>query len=115
MLARIPLDGGGVILVESPHADGQGPVMAGRVGDAVQDLPRKLGEIIEPVTRTARILIERLSAAGPSEFEMEFGLDLAAEAGAVITKSTVGSHVTVRMTWTRPEGGTPDTPPAAVE
>ncbi|MZD16981.1 hypothetical protein GTY82_07005 [Streptomyces sp. SID5476] len=111
VLTRIPLDGGGAILVESPHADGGGPVMAGRIGDAVHNVPRRLGEIIEPVTQTARVLMDRLSAAGPSEFEVEFGIDLAAEAGAVITRSTVGTHVKVRMVWTRPEGGAPDMPP----
>ncbi|WP_176741279.1 CU044_2847 family protein [Streptomyces sp. LUP30] len=40
----------------------------------------------------AQVLIGRLSAAGPTEFEVEFGIDLAAEAGTVITKSTVGTH-----------------------
>jgi len=111
VLARIPLDGGGAILVESPHGDGGGPVMAGRIGGVVHDVPRRLGEIIEPVTQTARLLMDRLSAAGPAEFEVEFGIDLAAEAGAVITRSTVGTHVKVRMVWTRPKGGAPDTSP----
>lgn len=111
VLARIPLDGGGVILVESSDVD-DGPVMAGRIHDAVHDVPRRLGEIIEPVTETARILVERLSRANPSEFEVEFGIDLAAEAGVVITKSTVGTNVKVRMVWKRPEGGAPDDAPA---
>lgn len=38
-LTRNPLDGGGCILVEQPAAAWEGPVKAGRVADAVRELP----------------------------------------------------------------------------
>lgn len=109
-LARIPLDGGGTILVETAEAADDGPVMAGRIRDAVQEVPRTLGEILQPVTETARILLDHLSRARPAELEVEFGINLAAEAGAVITKTTVGTNLKVRMVWKQSEGGS-DTPP----
>lgn len=50
----------------------------------------------------AQVLTGRLSAAGPTEFEAEFGIDLAAEAGAV----------TPRARWARTPRGGRDPPPA---
>ncbi|MEV8633375.1 CU044_2847 family protein [Streptosporangium sp. NPDC051023] len=108
VLVRIPLDGGGVILVESTEVD-DGPVKARRIRDAVHEVPRTLGEILQPVAESARILLHHLGRAKPAELEVEFGIDLTAEAGAVITKSSVGTNVKVRMVWKQSEGdsGTP--------
>ncbi|MEU5637413.1 NUDIX domain-containing protein [Streptomyces rishiriensis] len=50
----------------------------------------------------AQILTGLLSAAGSTEFEVEFGIDLAAEAGAV----------TPRARWARTPRGGRDPPPA---
>ncbi|MGW1173574.1 CU044_2847 family protein [Kitasatospora sp. NPDC002543] len=105
-LARVPLDGGGSILVEA--VDGAaGPVKAGRVGDAVRDLPASLGSALEPVTDMARTVLRRLRDAGPAEVEVEFGVDLATEAGVVITKTSANCHLTVRMVWRKGEAEAP--------
>lgn len=108
VLARIPLDGGGTILVETTESEDDGPVKVGRLRDAVNEVPRTLGEILQPVAETARILLDHLSRARPAELEVEFGIDLATEAGAVITKSTIGTNLKVRMVW-KPSEGDPDT------
>ncbi|MGW2398127.1 CU044_2847 family protein [Kitasatospora sp. NPDC001664] len=97
-LARLPLDGGGSILIET--ADGMtGPVKASRIGDAIRDLPTGLSAGLEPVTDLARTVLSRLRDAGPSEVEVEFGVDLATEAGVVITKTSANCHLTVRVAW----------------
>ncbi|MPY35695.1 hypothetical protein FNH09_32020 [Streptomyces adustus] len=97
-LARVPLDGGGSILVEA--ADGAaGPVKAGRVGDAIRDLPVGLSAALEPVTDLARTVLSRLRDARPTELEVEFGIDLATEAGVMITKTAANCHLTVKMVW----------------
>ncbi|MGV9605975.1 CU044_2847 family protein [Streptomyces sp. NPDC003631] len=101
-LARLELEGGGSVLIEaSPEAGG--PVKAGRVAQTVQNLPVTLEAALGPVTDTARSVLRRLREAGPDEVEVEFGVDLAVEAGAVITKTGVGCHLKVKMTW-RHEG-----------
>ncbi|MFD0343623.1 CU044_2847 family protein [Streptomyces sp. NPDC127117] len=105
-LARVPLEGGGSILVEAAEG-AAGPVKAGRVGDAVRDLPATLGSALEPVTDMARTVLRRLRDAGPAEVEVEFGVDLSTEAGVVITKTTANCHLTVRMVWSRDEAGAP--------
>ncbi|MFD6913436.1 CU044_2847 family protein [Streptomyces virginiae] len=99
-LARIPLEGGGSVLVEAP-ASTEGPVKAGRVSDAIQDLPGNLQEALGSVAEAARATLDQLRKAGPDGITVEFGVDLAVEAGAVITKSSLNSHLKVSMSWTK--------------
>ncbi|MFJ3159776.1 CU044_2847 family protein [Streptomyces kanasensis] len=97
-LARIPLDGGGFLLVEQPVAR-EGPVKAGRVGDAVRELPGTLQAALEPVTEAARVTLRELRKARPDEITVEFGVDLAFEVGAVLTKGQAGCHLKVTVSW----------------
>ncbi|MEV7616791.1 CU044_2847 family protein [Streptomyces sp. NPDC089799] len=99
-LTRVPLDGGGWILVEQPDGPvGEGALEEGRLGAAVQDLPHTLREALEPVTEAARIALDQLRKARPDEITVEFGLDLAVEAGVVITRSRANCHLNVSMRW----------------
>ncbi|MBT2418173.1 hypothetical protein J7F01_04740 [Streptomyces sp. ISL-22] len=105
-LTRIPLDGGGSVLVEQPGLPDGGPVKAGRVGDTVRELPGTLEGALEPVTEAARAALTQLRKARPDEITVEFGVDLAFEAGAVITKSQAGCHLKVTVSWTDNGSGT---------
>ncbi|MFE3632773.1 CU044_2847 family protein [Streptomyces sp. NPDC059168] len=97
-IARLPLEDGGAILVEAtPEPDG--PVRAGRISDAVQELPRSLRELLGPVRETARTVLQELRQAGPEEVEVEFGVDLSAKAGVVITAGEAAVHLKVRVVW----------------
>lgn len=102
-LKRIPLEGGGWLLVEEPGPPDAGPVKAGRIGDTVRELPATLEGALEPVTAAARAALVSLRKARPDEIVVEFGVDLAFEAGAVITKSQAGCHLKVTVAW-RNEG-----------
>ncbi|WP_037634918.1 CU044_2847 family protein [Streptomyces katrae] len=98
-LARIPLDGGGSLLIEGPAA-WAGPVKAGRLSDALHDLPGSLQEALEPITEAARATLEQLRKARPDAITVEFGVDLAVRAGAVITRTGANCHVKVTVQWT---------------
>ncbi|MEU2391377.1 CU044_2847 family protein [Streptomyces sp. NPDC007369] len=102
-LARIPLADGGFILVEAPAA-ADGPVKAGRLGDAVKELPSSLQEALTPVTDAASATLDQLRKAGPDEVSVEFGVDLAVTAGAVITKGSANCHLRVTMNWHKKDG-----------
>jgi hypothetical protein len=97
-LARIALEGGGSILVEAPVVV-DGPVKAGRVGDAIHDLPATLQTALEPLTAAGQAILDQLRKAGPSEVMVEFGVDLALQAGVVITKSETACHMKVTLIW----------------
>ncbi|MGW2251158.1 CU044_2847 family protein [Kitasatospora sp. NPDC001660] len=107
-LARIPLEGGGFILVEAPGA-AEGPVKAGRVSDAIHDLPGSLQGALEPVAEAARATLDQLRKVGPDGIAVEFGIDLAVEAGAVITKGSANCHLTVTLMWEKNRPGDPGT------
>ncbi|SEC25919.1 hypothetical protein SAMN05216532_0905 [Streptomyces sp. 2231.1] len=99
-LTRIPLDGGGWILVDQPAVT-DGPVKAGRIGDAVRELPTTLEAALEPVAEAVRVSLDQLRKARPDQITVEFGVDLAVEAGAVITKSQASCHLMVTVSWNR--------------
>ncbi|SCL19915.1 hypothetical protein GA0074692_0735 [Micromonospora pallida] len=97
-LAQIRLEDGGWILVEAAEVT-DGPVKAGRIGEAIRELPTSLQAALAPVTGAARTILDQLRKAGPSEVEVEFGVNLAMQTGAVITMSETACHLTVRLTW----------------
>ncbi|MGO4457939.1 CU044_2847 family protein [Streptomyces sp. M-16] len=108
-LARIPLDSGGWLLVETSAATPEGPVKAGRVTDAIQKLPASLEEALVPVSAAAQATLTQLRKAHPDEITVEFGVDLAVEAGAVITKSGAHCHLKVTVQWHKHAPGLPGT------
>lgn len=97
-LARIGLDDGGSILVEATSGV-EGPVKAGRIGAAIAELPVSLSAALEPVVEASRTVLGQLRKAGPAAVQVEFGVDLAVQAGAVIAKTATSSHLKVTLTW----------------
>ncbi|MFJ4950927.1 CU044_2847 family protein [Streptomyces sp. NPDC088760] len=102
-LTRIPLEGGGSVLVEAP-AGVAGPVKAGRLGDVVREAPGTLQGALEPITEAAQAALDQLSKVRPDQITVEFGVDLAVEAGAVITKGRAAGHLQVTVSW-KGDGG----------
>ncbi|MFE2330126.1 CU044_2847 family protein [Streptomyces sp. NPDC059385] len=116
-LVRVPLEGGGSILVEEVQGTPEpgapehgGPVKASRVGDAIRDLPRTLQESLVPVQEAARAVLQQLSTTGSRTVEVEFGVNLAAKSGVVITSGEAAVHLKVRVTWESGDDGRGDTP-----
>ena len=99
-VARIALDDGGWLLVEGDTAaTSAGPIKAGRLGDALGQLPTDLKVALAPVAAMARSVLDELKNAGPDAVEVEFGVNLAVQAGALITKGEGGCHLKVTMHW----------------
>ncbi|MFE6868202.1 CU044_2847 family protein [Kitasatospora sp. NPDC057692] len=105
-LARIPLEDGGWVLIEAPGG-AEGPVKAGRVGEAIRELPTTLRGALVPVTTAAHVALDELRRIGPDEIAVEFGVDLSVEAGAVITRSGANCHLLVRALWRQGGPGAP--------
>ncbi|PSK70655.1 hypothetical protein C6W96_20765 [Streptomyces sp. CS149] len=108
---RMPLAGGGEVLFEAAPGlqlpVGEGPVKAGRTADAVRSLPRTVQDALVPVREMAQAAVAQLREAGPAEVEVEFGVTLSAQAGAVISKGEAAAHLKVRALW-RDEGNAGD-------
>ncbi|MGW8354736.1 CU044_2847 family protein [Streptomyces wedmorensis] len=101
-MARTPLEGGGSVLVET--AIGEGPVKAGRIGDAIGEVPQTLQEALEPSPRSRRQPSSSRARPGPDRITVEFGVGIAVGAGAVITKSRANCHLRVSVPWKNDDG-----------
>lgn len=70
-----------------------------RVGEVVRDLPESLQGALVPITAAARAAAQALRGGGPHEIAVVFGVDLAVEAGAVITRAGAHAHLHVTVRW----------------
>jgi len=111
-LIRVPLDGGGWFLVHAYPVSvdpglllESGPVRAGKLGDRVSDgvtdAAQSLQTMLAPVVQMSRVVLDQLTSVAPQELKVEFGVELTAEAGAIVTKAGGGCHLTVTLTWGR--------------
>ena len=99
-LVAVPLDNGGVIVVEMDHPEA-GVVKAGRPGQIVGKAAQTLEAALDSVSPAVQSILAKLRQARPHEVTVELGLMLTAEAGAVIAKTTSGCHLKVTLHWAR--------------
>ncbi|MFC6084830.1 CU044_2847 family protein [Sphaerisporangium aureirubrum] len=97
-LMSIALSGGGEVLVEVSPND-PGIRRAGRAGDVIEASTESLQAALQPIRAAAEAALDAFRKSAPNEVEIEFGVRLTAEAGAVIAKSGVEGHLTVKLTW----------------
>ena len=112
---QVPLDGGGTMTVQlndEPSAGlavgpssvtRSGPVRAGRVQDAAEQIvtqtAQTLREALAPLAQMSQQVLEQFAESSPQEVEVQFGVALTAEAGAVLTKAGAACHLNVTLTW----------------
>lgn len=106
VLMQVPLDddeGAATVLVEADRGDISGElILASRepgqaVAVAVKSLSDSL-ERLEPVLRTVK---DKLVAAAPEHFTVEFGVKLGGETGIILAKGTAEVNLKITMTWDR--------------
>ncbi len=106
VLVQVPLgddESGGVVLVEADRDDIPGgltlasPEPGQAAARAACSLSASL-EQLEPVLRTVK---EKLTAAGPEHFTVEFGVKLGGETGVIVAKGTAEVNLKITMTWDR--------------
>ncbi|MEV5317277.1 CU044_2847 family protein [Streptomyces sp. NPDC052687] len=71
---------------------GDGPARAARTFEGALDGVRAAAE--------SALRVFRDGTLRPDAVELEFGVKLSAESGAVIAKGTAEGHLTVRLSWT---------------
>ncbi|NJP88960.1 hypothetical protein HCN51_05730 [Nonomuraea sp. FMUSA5-5] len=99
-LMRFNLERGGVILVEVDE-DEPGIVRASRVDDVIKSSASSFGAAIGAVRDAAAEALHRFTemSSRPTEIELEFGVRLNVQAGAVIAKTAVDGHLKVKLVW----------------
>jgi hypothetical protein len=75
----------------------------GGTREASDKAPRSFNEALERVRPMADLLIERLRelAAQPDEVEIEFGIKLSGEVGALIASTSTEANFRIKLAWTR--------------
>ncbi|MER7517723.1 CU044_2847 family protein [Streptomyces sp. NPDC126499] len=98
----------GAVLVEADgHQPGARPVSRG--GNSLVRAGQTLEEALAGIRTAAEsaLAVFRGGSLRPDGVELEFGVKLTAEAGAVIAKTAVEGHLVVRLSWS-PDSGAPE-------
>jgi Trypsin-co-occurring domain 1 len=86
------------VLVEVGE-DTYGVEPAARTSDGVVDAGQRLESALASVRKAAQATLDTLTKLSPETVEVEFGIKLAGEAGALIAKTSAEGHFTVRLSW----------------
>ena len=91
--------GSGTVLVEA--ADNSfGVDHPARNEQGILDTGRRLEDALASVRPAAHAALEAMAELYPERIQIEFGVNLAGDAGAVIARSSSEAHFVLRMSWT---------------
>ncbi len=113
-LVEFPLERGGSILVEVDVGESEegGIVPAARPGEIAAKATQSFEEALEQVKPAANAIITKLRSLSdtPDEVEVQFGLKLSAEAGAIVASAGIEANYTVTLKWnSKPQTATGST------
>jgi hypothetical protein len=109
-LVEFPVEGGGTIVVEvdDPLLGARGPTRGLRApGDLTVTASETFQDAFARIQPAAGAVIARLRdlVDPPDEVEVEFGIQLSAEFGAIVAKASGDANFRVRMRWSNRDGG----------
>lgn len=114
-LVEFRTEDGALVVVEAADDDpgarlvsrGDGPAQATRTFERALDGVRAAAE--------SALRVFREGSLRPDGVEIEFGVKMAAETGAIIAKGTAEGHLVVRLSWTPGRADTPPAPPGRAQ
>ena len=86
------------VLVEVDE-DSYGVEAVSRNTDGVAEAGQRLESALASVREAAQATLDTLTQLSPETVEVEFGIKLAGEAGALIAKTSAEGYFTVRLSW----------------
>lgn len=90
--------GSGTVLVEVGE-DSYGVNHPARNEQGILDVGRRLEDALSSVRPFAVAAVEAMSELAPEQMEIEFGVKLSGDAGAVIARNSSEGHFILRMSW----------------
>lgn len=113
-LMEFTTDSGATVLVEVDR-DAPGARPVGRGGNSLAQAGRTFDEALQGIRTAAESALAafRDGSLQPDGVELEFGVKLVAEAGAVIAKTSAEGHMTVKLSWNPGAAGAAGTDPGA--
>jgi hypothetical protein len=104
-LVSFPSDAGPPLVVEVAERD-YGVERVAREDGGIVQASEKLEQALGQAMPTLRSVVRTIRTLSPDQAEIEFGLTLTAEAGAIVAKTAVEGHFTVTLTWGNADAGT---------
>jgi hypothetical protein len=112
-LVEFPLEGGGVVVAEVEPALARGAAADGEVtrgfrpGEAAQRAGESFESAFSRLQPVATTVVEKLrhAADSPDEIQVEFGVQLSADFGAVVARASGEANFKVTLTWKREPPG----------
>ena len=101
-LIEFPLEDATSLIVEVDEPESTDPlVRAARPSEVVTRVQQTFEEALDKVKPAASIIIQKLRSLhdSPDEIEVEFGLKLTAEAGAVVASAGVEANYKITLKW----------------
>lgn len=86
------IDDADMVRVRPEHVSRRGQMI-------VAELDESLEQVLPSVRPTAQAVLNTFSAIGPNHVLIEFGVRLDVSAGAVIAKTGIEAHFTVKLDW----------------
>lgn len=105
---RVPLTSGASLSFRVNEAGltgpGSGPVQASRAGRAAveaitESATTTFADLLDPVRQMSEELLAQLTQTKTTSLQVEFGIELSVEAGAVIASTGGACHFTITMKW----------------
>jgi hypothetical protein len=102
-LARWQGDDGGVI-VEVDSSEAGFRAVTRKPGEVIIDVQDRFDDVLDGVRKAMTSAFKKFrdEIHGVDGLEVEFGVKLNAEAGAVIAKTAAEAHMVVKLSWSRP-------------
>jgi hypothetical protein len=97
-IVRFRVDDGSSVLVEVDD-DAFGVERVSRSADGIIEAGRRLTDALGSVRAAAQASVDVLRTLGPDALELQFGVKLAGEAGAIIAKTSAEGHFSVKLSW----------------
>ncbi|WP_250284757.1 MULTISPECIES: CU044_2847 family protein [unclassified Frankia] len=101
MLMEVPLESGGMVLVEVDRREvpGELQLASDDPGTVAARARRALESSLADLAPAVRSIWQGLRDIAPDEFTVEFGVNVGGETGLIIAKGTAEVNFTVSMTW----------------
>ncbi|MEU8006203.1 CU044_2847 family protein [Catellatospora sp. NPDC049111] len=73
--------------------------VSARDANGIVEAGQRLEQAIDSLRPSLETLVDTIAGMAPTSHEIEFGLKLSGEVGAVVAKSTAECHFVVRLHW----------------
>jgi hypothetical protein len=105
-IVEFPLERGGSVFIESDEPEPAGAVRVGRADGVPEKAKQTFEQSLETVRTVAGALLAKVDelAERPDELQIEFGVKLSGEIGAILASAKAEANYSVTMTWRRQEG-----------